>query len=132
MRGSRSIICLIACLVAAPALAERPPETEEDATHIVVGEVEAVFTQDTREQHNYVVKIVVDRVEKGDGVQAGDAFFVECFRRKRSAPRIPAPYGHKGVPKAGETIRACVIREGSRSEGIYKDWYKVVAVRAPN
>ncbi|MGC3965944.1 MAG: hypothetical protein QM775_00815 [Pirellulales bacterium] len=114
-----------------PALAERPPETEEDATHIVVGEVEGVYVLDTHEQHNYVVKIVVERVEKGDGVQPGDAFYAECFQRKRNAPQIPAPYGHTSVPKAGEFIRACVVRSGSRNEGIYKDWYTINAVKVP-
>ncbi|MBL8827991.1 MAG: hypothetical protein JNM18_13520 [Planctomycetaceae bacterium] len=107
------------------ARAERPPESAEDATHIVVGTVESVFSYETRSNHHYVVKLIVESVEKGDGVAEGDAFYVECFQRKKSAPQIPAPYGHKAIPKAEQRIRALIVREGPRSEGIYPRWFDV-------
>ena len=110
-------------LFVSPVQAERPPESPEDATHVVVGQVESVFSYETRSDVHYVVKIVIDQVEKGDGYQAGDAFYAECFQRKKSAPRIPAAYGHQSVPKSGQRIRAYVIRDGSRCEGIYPKWF---------
>lgn len=125
-RVSRVVWSIVVLCMAAPIYAERPPESQDDATHVVVGTVEGVFSADRRSQVDYVVKIVVEKVERGDGVQPGDAFYVECFQRKRNAPRIPAAYGHSSVPREEERIRAYVIRDGSRCEGIYKDWYTAV------
>ncbi|MBA4019993.1 MAG: hypothetical protein C0483_22740 [Pirellula sp.] len=123
MSRSALFVFVALCFVTAVARAERPPESQDDATHVVVGEVAGVYVRETREQHDYVIKILVEKVERGEGVQEGDAFYAECFQRKRNAPRIPAPYGHTSVPREGDRIRAFVIRGGDRSEGIYKDWY---------
>ena len=123
----RTLLCLGCLLLVLPrAFAERPPESQDDATHVVVGEVEAVYVLEDRSNRNYVVKIVVEKLERGTGFEEGDAFFAECFQRRRDAPRIPAAYGHRAVPQAGQRIRAFVIRGGPRSEGIYPDWFQVL------
>lgn len=113
-------------LVVRPALAERPPESQDDATHVVEGLVTGVFMREDRSNRSYVVRIVVDKVIRGADVKEGDYFYAECFQRRKEAPRIPAAYGHRAVPKEEQRIRAYVIRDIGRSEGIYSDWFQIL------
>ena len=57
-------------------------------------------------------------------MKPGDAAYAHCFQRKRTAPRVPAAYGHRSVPVAGERIKAYLyLRSAQVYEGAYPDWY---------
>lgn len=120
-----SVVAVI-CLAGSMAQAELPPQSQDDATHVVIGEVEAVYVQDSREYRRYVVKIRIEKLERGEGYEPGGVYYAECFQRKKTAPRIPAPYGHTAVPREGQKIRAWIISEGDGNQGIYKDWFVVL------
>jgi hypothetical protein len=108
------------------ARAERPSESREDATHVVVGEVVQVFVDDSEYSASYVVKIAVEKVERGTGVAKDDYFYVECFKTKPTPEPRVGPGGHKAVPKPNQKIRAFVMKGPFRSEGLYPDWFEVV------
>jgi hypothetical protein len=114
---------LLASLSAVPAGAERvalsPEEKAAEATHIVTGVVKAVYSRDvettlygrgTVETH-CLVEIEVQKVEKGDRVQAGDLLYARCWRLKKrgEAGDRPGPSGHH-IPAEGARVRASVAR----------------------
>ncbi len=124
-----AVVAAFAIFLVDAACGERPPESRDDATHVVVGQVAGVYSYQDESNTHYVIKLEVQKVERGAGVAEQDLFYAECFQRKKSAPRIPAAYGHKAVPKPGQRIRAYVIRGPLRNEGIYPDWFEVLPMQ---
>jgi hypothetical protein len=106
--------------------AARMPESRADATHVVVGEVIAVFEREEGDYTGYVVRLRVERVEKGEGVVVGDFFHAYCFQRGEvKGPVKPGAIGHDAVPKEGQRIKAFVQRDKGLWEGVYPDWFDV-------
>jgi hypothetical protein len=110
----------------APAFAERPLEPRDSASHVVTGTVQGVFRRDAGSEYQYVVRIRIEAVQKGDGYEPGDTFFAYCFQRKADAPPQPSAGGHKSIPKEDQRIRAYVHRRNGLFEGNYKDWFDVL------
>jgi uncharacterized protein (TIGR03067 family) len=120
MKRISSISALIALLVSVPAGAEVPlkskAQLQNGATHIIVGKVETVYSV-TGESEDWVdtksvAEIAVQRVEKGDRIQAGDLVYGRFWNRRWIGKGNPDPYsrGHMG-PKAGELVRAYLVRK---------------------
>lgn len=147
----RWIICavLLGGLVPGTEMfAERPPEDRSRATHVVVGTVEGVYVREEKDIRYYLVEIAVEKVEKGEGLKPGQAFYVGCYLynpdyykgkkltdavRRQLALR-GAPYD--GVPKEGERVRVyakhSVLYANGRQgkyDGVYPDWYEVVKTK---
>jgi hypothetical protein len=111
-------------LTATTARSERPALSPEDqkaeATHIVTGAVQAVYSRDvetalygkgTLETH-FLLEIEVRGVEKGNGIAKGDIVYARCWRLKKhgaSGP-VPGPSGHSDIPSAGEQVRAFLAK----------------------
>ena len=109
----------------------------EDATHVVTGIVQSVFTRETNEQTQYIVEIKVDQVERPASLKPGELLSIYCFQTKvdelaRQKGKIGAALGligengHRAVPKEGQRIRASAKPRHGRLEGIYPDWFTVV------
>lgn len=127
MRRSSTLgLSLLILAVCSFAFAERPPQERGEASHVVVGHVERIFTDEGRSEIGYIVAIRIESVERGDGWKPEQLFYAYCFQRKRSAPRVPAAYGHKHVPKVGQRIRAFVHHANGEMEGNYSDWFDVL------
>jgi hypothetical protein len=110
-------------LAATGARAERPPESKSQADLIVTGRVGKVYTNTDAADLNYIVEIEIQSIQKGQGVQPGQVLDARCFQRRPDAPRVPAAYGHRQVPREGEAIRAfLMLRSDGRHEGTYPDW----------
>ncbi|MFK7850573.1 MAG: hypothetical protein AB8D78_06300 [Akkermansiaceae bacterium] len=130
MNPKKLILLFLALFFLGIARGEKVPERREDASHVVVGKVSEVFKSDGQEYVAYVVKIQVEKVEKGKGPAKGHFFYAECFERKpHEGPGVPEPgaSGHTGVPKAGERIRVFTNNGNSANEGVYPDWYDVLS-----
>jgi hypothetical protein len=93
-----------------------PEELRETATHVVKGQVTAVYerTETTGDWKytKYVAEIRVEECEKGDGIKKGDLVYARYWRRawigKGQVP--PSTAGHRGSPRAGESIRVYLAR----------------------
>lgn len=129
MRYARIAAPLIVISLALSVRAEKadmPPEgLRKRATHVVVGEVNAVYTREYRDGKwrytRYVAEVSVDEVEKGEGLAEGALVYARYWRRRwlaRSTPPMTTA-GHRGLPKEGETLRIYLARNAY--DGFTKD-----------
>src|SRR5262249_13916791 len=99
---------------------------------------EGVYVQQDKEFHRYVVEIAVEKVEKGDGLKAGETLYVRCYlwnreyykdkklsekEEKQIALRWSS---YDGVPVIGQRVRTWTRRQAGKQHGIYPAWYEVV------
>ena len=115
------IVALVAALAAtAPARAEKvplsPAELRATATHVVVGQVTAVFTRsettaDWKYTH-YIAEVRVAESEKGDGLKKGELVYARYWQRQWVGrdKQPPSTIGHRGLPNSGETIRVYLAK----------------------
>lgn len=115
-----------ALFVQASALAERPVEKADAASHIVTGTVFKVFHHDSPENAEFLVQIKIQSIEKGAGYEKGDYIFAYAYQRKADAPRVPASTGHSSIPKEKQLIRAHIKRGKGQMEALYPDWFEVL------
>jgi hypothetical protein len=120
----------LACF-AATARADRPTEKRSDATYVITGTVEAVYTDDGGEYRGHIVAIAIEAAEKGPGLKKGEILYASCYRRKPDAPGINWDSGHDLVPKVGSRIRAFVNRGNGKNEGVFPNWVDVLAEPKP-
>jgi hypothetical protein len=124
LRAASALV--VAILIAAlaprsePARAEKAPMTPAQllatATHVVVGEVKAVYERIERGTHfhvtHYVAEVKVERVEKGEGIAADAPQYVRYWTKtwvgRGAVP--PGTTGHAGAPKAGERLRVYLAK----------------------
>ncbi|HKB05713.1 MAG TPA: hypothetical protein VKD90_26070 [Gemmataceae bacterium] len=113
-------ITLAALVLAGTAHAEKvplsPEELRKTATHVVVGQVAAVYARtetagDWKYTH-YVAEVRVAETEKGDGLKKGDLVYARYWQRQWVGrdKQPPSTIGHRGLPSNGETIRIYLAR----------------------
>ena len=113
------------------AMAERPKEPIEKATHIVTGTVRKVFRRNADANLEYVIQLRIESVQKGTGVEAGDYLYAYAFQRKRGAPLEPSASGHNAIPAEGHRIEVALVARQGRMEGLYPDWFTPLKEPAP-
>jgi hypothetical protein len=107
---------VLVCAVRAEKVNMSPEQLRKTATHVVTGQVTAVYARTETEGDwkytRYVAEVRVGECEKGDGVKKGDLVYVRYWRRtwvgKGRVP--PSSGGHRGLPSAGESIRVYLAR----------------------
>jgi hypothetical protein len=127
MRSTAFVVGLLAlALVVQRANAERPLEKKESATNVVTGVIKQIDTKESKfgadgVQTNYTAEIAVAKVEKGEGIKAGDTIKINWFHvTKRPSKLLPGAYGHGyAVAKKGETVRVYLMKRNSGYEVIY-------------
>jgi hypothetical protein len=126
MRRLQFAPALGVCLIMLPLVrADRAPDDRGTAKVVVEGEVVSVDKSADGEHDWFLVSLRVAKVDKGDGVKAGDVLKVSVYRLVRPKPKTFASPGHDGVPTKGDRIRAFVSgheTHGGR-EGVYSDWF---------
>jgi hypothetical protein len=103
------------CLGATVARAEKAPLSPDElkaiATHIIKGDVVAVYQRTEADKEwkytHYVAEVRIAATEKGDGLKGGDLVYVRYWTRAWVGPGLPPPSasGHDGLPAVGETHR---------------------------
>jgi predicted RecA/RadA family phage recombinase len=109
--------CALAVTAGLWATAEVPRQTPEqlkaNASHIVTGEVLAVYSYDEKDGESvtgrHVAEIKVDAVEKGEGLAVGQVVYVRLWTTKARPKGWVGSIGHS-VPKPGDAVRAHVTR----------------------
>ena len=111
---------LTALALAGSAWAEKAPLSPEElrktATHVVVGQVTAVYTRTETsgdwKYTRYVAEVRVAETEKGDGLNKGDLVYARYWHRQwvGAGKQPPSTAGHWPVPAAGATVRVYLAR----------------------
>jgi hypothetical protein len=118
-----AVVALALAIVAGSARAERPPMSKKEATVIVRGEVQRIFTRKVPGQVGYLVEILVDEVERGDRVKSGDVVYAFCFQNELNG--MPGAKGHRAIPKERDDLRAYLFaRDHGMLEGLYPEWFE--------
>jgi hypothetical protein len=121
MSSRHALVALLTALaVPAAARAEKVPLSPEQlratATHIVVGQVTAVYTRtetsgDWKYTH-FIAEVRIAETEKGDGLKKGDPVYARYWQRYwvGAGKQPPSTNGHNGLPNGGDTIRVYLAR----------------------
>ena len=124
--------------LATGAFAERAPEERRQATHVVIGKVEGVYVRKADGTLHYVVEIVIEKIEKGDGLKVGEMLYVRCYQwdpdwlkgRKLSEEEQKKlafrGADYDGIPKEGERVKVYAKHGRGQFDGIYPSWYDVI------
>lgn len=95
---------------------DTPPKgLRRTATHVVTGEVVAIYTRAATKGDwaytHYLAEVKVAKVEKGEGLTSGGLVYVRYWRRKfTGAVPPPSTGGHRGLPKEGQSLRIYLAR----------------------
>lgn len=127
MTRTRSAIAALLAASAAAASAAIPLMTKEElraeATHVVTGRGTVVYaresaTKDWRRAKG-VVEIAVATVEKGDGIEPGDAVYPRFWTERWVGQGNPPPHGSgHDVPAEGDRVRAHLVRKDGGYEAL--------------
>ena len=91
---------LASALLVQAARAEMPPQTRDQATHVVTGVIRQLDASNSRFGNDgvrteYFAVIAIEKVEKGKGLKVNDTIRVHWFQvTKRPSDMMPAGYGH--------------------------------------
>jgi hypothetical protein len=115
------------CPVRAEKVDMSPEELRKTATHVVTGQVTAVYARTATEGDwkytRYVAEVRVGECEKGGGIKKGDLVYARYWRRawigKGRVP--PSTSGHRGLPRHGESLRVYLARNAYDGFGDNKD-----------
>ncbi|NUN49596.1 MAG: hypothetical protein HUU15_12280 [Candidatus Brocadiae bacterium] len=97
-----------------------PEQLKEQASHIVIGKVVAVYSYDEGSGDHVttrsIVEVAVEGTEKGEGLAAGEVVYVKVWQAKKRPAGWAGASGHS-VPAVGDAVRAHVTRgkDGSLS-----------------
>jgi hypothetical protein len=110
----------------------RKDELLSDSTHIVRCKVNAIYATEERDakwsRHHGVVELEVIDVEKGEGLQKGDAIYPRFWTQRWIGKGLPPPYGSgHDVPEKGQTIRAYLERHAGGYNALLPNWVEVDA-----
>lgn len=104
--------------LSAVSLAELPPlsreELAKEATHVVTGKVQAVYSFDERKEKDwvdtrFVAEILVESVDKGESLQKGKLVYVRGWDSKQRPDGWVGPGGH-GIPAVGARVQVYFSR----------------------
>lgn len=113
------------------AFADRPNESRNAASHVIVGEVVAVYVSETKSYKHYAVAIEIEQVERGRELLQQEVVYVTCYQRKPGQSSLDADSeGHLSVPTAGKRVRVFLQGQRGRYEGLYADWMDVLKPRS--
>lgn len=114
-------------LMTSAAFAERPPQSDKDATDIVTAKVARIYTStepfagDGVMTH-YIADLQVVSASKGS-LKAGDQVSGRWFHVTKSPSKpLPAAYGHAYAIRPGDTVQVSLIRsKGGDYDVIYSN-----------
>jgi hypothetical protein len=143
------VVCItVATLLAVPTLspADRPLESRDKATHVIVGRVTEVCAEEkpSGANRNYIVEIVVEKAERGDGLKSGDTIYASVYManphaldgkklsdKEMKAFLLTVDGGYKAIPKKGDRVRVFVKHGRGKYVGIYPDWMDTLGQDGP-
>ena len=109
----------------------RKDELQASATHIVVGTVKLIGTEDKNDGkfiHRFgVVEINVSKVEKGERIEAGDAVYARFWTQAWIGKGNPPPFGPgHHLPKRGDTVRVYLEKKEGGYDALLPNGFEVI------
>jgi hypothetical protein len=104
--------------VAALAHAERPPQSRDAAKLVLKGTIKEITTKETKfagdgVRTDYTAEIVVDAVDRGETVKAGDTIMVTWFHvTKRPSVFVVGAFGHEYALKEQDKAKFWLMDRG--------------------
>ena len=104
-----------------------PEQLRETATHVVLGEVQQIWTREESSANwdvtHSVAEIAVETVEKGDGLQPGELVYARYWQKRWDGWGTPPAdtSGHRGLPEQGERVRVYLARDAHDGFGKTSD-----------
>ena len=122
------VAMIVAAAITATAHADLAPKSskklQDEATHIAVGSVKAIYTHRTEDKQFIktagVVEIQVSSVEKGEGIMPGGAIYARFWTQRwneKGSPPQPFALGHE-LPKVGDFVRVYLQRKNGGYDAI--------------
>jgi hypothetical protein len=105
------VAIMLAGIAAAEKVDTPPKGLFAGATHVIQGKVTAVYdrqeTVGSWRYTRYCAEVLITKVEKGKGLAAKGLVYARYWKRRWVGPgdMPPSTNGHRGLPKAGETLR---------------------------
>ncbi|HEV2293653.1 MAG TPA: hypothetical protein VGR35_07345 [Tepidisphaeraceae bacterium] len=112
---------------------QKPEQLREGASHIVTGKVTAIYTREQKGDNFHdtqgVVEVAVAGVEKGDGIEPGDAVYARFHtRRWVGVGRPTQTYGRgHAVPKQDEEVRVYLDRNAGGYDALLPNGFEPLA-----
>jgi hypothetical protein len=129
-----AFVALVA--VCAAARAEIAPQTPEQllarSTHIAVGEVTAIYSDQTTSgdwlKTVGVVEIRISELAKGEGIDSGDAVYARFWKKQWRGEGNPDPFGsgHR-LPKKGDTVRVYLRQNAGGYDALLPNGIEVIS-----
>ncbi len=140
---STAVAALLAVVVAIFATAslaavpdQNPEQLRKNATHIVTGKVTAIYARERLEKNfrdtDGVVEVAVAGIEKGDGVEPGDAVYARFQTRRwvgKGPPTQTFGSGH-AVPKQDAEVRVYLRRKAGGYDALLPNGFEPLAETA--
>lgn len=117
-RSSLSLMCSLVVFLplAAEIVNKTTEELKKTATHIVTGEVTAIYERIETGSHwkttYYVAEIKISTAEKGEGLARDQLVYARYWHREWiSAEQIPpSTTGYRNLPGRGDNVRAYLAK----------------------
>lgn len=128
-----SILVVIGGVIAVRAeiVPRSPDELREGASHIATGKVRLIATEVVRdsnwERTAGVVEIQVTRLEKGEGIEAGDCVYARFWREAWIGKGNPPPFGsgHR-LPRKGDMVRAFLNKNDGGYDALLPNGFEIL------
>ena len=111
---------------------QKPEQLRKSASHIVTGKVTAIYTREGKGNDFHdtsgVVEVAVSAVEKGDGVEPGDAVYARFHTRRWVGTGRPPSFGQgHAVPAQDEEVRVYLRRKAGGYDALLPNGFEPLA-----
>ena len=130
------VVCaLVAIVFFATVQAAIPNRSKEqlhaDATHISIGTVTAIYTEEVKEgqwsKTSGVVEIHVSKLEKGDKIEVGDSVYARFWNEAWIGKGDPPPFGSgHHLPKKCDTVRVYLKKANGRYDALLPNGFETI------
>ena len=146
-----AVVLMLTGLFATGALAAKAltskAQLETGATHIIVGKVRSISVSKNVEPEwvttAYAAEIVIDKIEKGEGLKVGDVVHARYLTRGWRGIGTPPPYdaGHSPKPNNNDSVRVYLVNQGYNGAGYtmdggydvyYKNGFEILPTATPS
>jgi hypothetical protein len=135
MKRVVTVCLLIAMTLIVVARADIPIQSKEslgaNATHIAVGTVTAIYTAQTKDENwvktTGVVEILVDKLEKGSKIEAGDSVYARFWDEAWIGKGNPPPFGPgHHLPRRGDAVRVFLERKNGGYDALLQNGFETI------
>jgi hypothetical protein len=135
MKRTVTVCLLTAMACMAIAHADIPLQSKEElraeATHIALGTVTAIYTEETKDAQwlktSGVVEVRVNKLEKGDKIGTGDSVYARFWKEAWIGKGDPPPFGPgHHLPKKGDAVRVYLKKNNGGYDALLPNGFESI------